>query len=86
MDWCYPISDECIFSGFIMPVREGILWIPYDEVNIEDGEILRLDCAELLESDSIERMMEDFRSYANNLLSTLEDMIEIAECCESEQV
>jgi len=30
--WRYPISQGDSAGGFLMPVREGILWIPYDEM------------------------------------------------------
>ena len=35
--WRYPISQGDSAGGFIMPVREGILWIPYDEMEKEAG-------------------------------------------------
>ena len=40
--WRYPISEGCAAGGFILPVREGILWLPYDEMEKEEGEILML--------------------------------------------
>ena len=50
--WRYPISEGNSAGGFITPVREGILWIPYDEMEREEGEILILDDACLLNADA----------------------------------
>jgi len=43
--WRYPISEGNSAGGFVTPVREGILWMPYDEMEREEGEILILDDA-----------------------------------------
>lgn len=69
--WRFPISEGESAGGFIMPVREGILWIPYDEMEKETGEILLLDDAELLTEDACEIMAEDYMSYAKELCDVL---------------
>ena len=65
--WRFPISEGESAGGFIMPVREGILWIPYDEMEKETGEILLLDDAELLTEDACE-IMADLRHPARRRL------------------
>ena len=71
--WLYPISEGCAAGGFILPVREGVLWIPYDEREKEEGEILLLDNAELLDSDTCKIMADDLRHYADGLCSMLRE-------------
>ena len=76
--WRYPISEGTAAGGFITPVREGILWIPYDEMDREEGEILLLDEACLLTEDACTAFEEDFRYYAAGLCSML---LEAAAIC-----
>lgn len=76
--WRYPISEGTAAGGFITPVREGILWIPYDEMEREEGEILLLDEACLLTEDVCTAFEEDFRYYAAGLCSML---LEAAAIC-----
>ena len=77
--WRFPISEGTAAGGFVMPVREGILWIPYDEMEREEGEILLLEDAHLLTSDDCSCMAEDFRCYAEELCSTLREAAAICE-------
>lgn len=83
--WRYPISEGCAPGGFILPVREGILWIPYDEMEKEEGEILLLDDAELLDSDACAVMADDLRRYADSLCSVLREAAVICEGLEQEE-
>ena len=71
--WLYPISEGYAAGGFILPVRDGILWVPYDEREKEEGESLLLDDAELLDSDTCKIMADDFRRYADGLCSMLRE-------------
>ena len=77
--WRYPISEGNSAGGFITPVREGILWIPYDEMEREEGEILILDDACLLNADACIAFEEDFRFYAAGLCSMLREAAAICE-------
>ena len=69
--WRYPISQGDSAGGFLMPVREGILWIPYDEMEKEAGEILRTSDAVLMDEAACRTYAEDFRAYADELCSAL---------------
>lgn len=69
--WRYPISQGDSAGGFLMPVREGILWIPYDEMEKEAGEILRTCDAVLMDEAACRAYAEDFRAYADELCSAL---------------
>lgn len=68
----YPISDGMSLGGYILPVQEGFLWLPYDEVSRSDGELLRLENARLLTNDECEIMLMDFRIYSEHLCAELE--------------
>lgn len=83
--WRYPISEGYAAGGFILPVREGILWVPYDEIEKEEGEILLLDDAELLDAGACEVMADDFRRYADGLCSMLREAAVICEGLEQEE-
>ena len=69
--WRYPISQGDSAGGFLMPVREGILWIPYDEMEKEAGEVLRTCDAVLLDEAACRTYAEDFRAYADELCNAL---------------
>ena len=75
--WRYPISQGDSAGGFIMPVREGILWIPYDEMEKEAGEILLTDNADLLTEDTCDMMADDFDRYADQLCDVLRQAAKI---------
>ena len=79
LDWRYTISEGSAAGGFILPVREGILWIPFDEMEIEEGEILLLDDAELLDVDACKIMEDSVRSYADALCAELREAAVICE-------
>lgn len=76
--WRYPISEGESAGGFILPVQEGILWIPYDEVTREDGELLLLSDAHLLSEDACHFLCEDYESYAEGLCSMLREAEQIS--------
>ena len=75
--WRYPVSQGEAAGGFIMPVCEGILWIPYDEMEKEAGEILLIDNADLLTEDACEKMADDFSRYADQLCDVLHQCAKI---------
>lgn len=77
--WRYPISQGTAAGGFVMPVREGILWIPYDEMEREEGEILMLQDACLLDADACSYMADDYQTYAEGLCSMLREAADICE-------
>lgn len=85
LDWLYPISEGYAAGGFILPIREGILWIPYNEIEKEEGEILLLDDAELLNSETCEIMADDFQRYADGLFSVLREAAVICEAARKEK-
>lgn len=65
--WRYPVSDGFNAGGVILPVEEGYLFLPYNEMDREDYEIYDLDRAYLLDQDAIGYLLDEFRSYADAL-------------------
>lgn len=79
LTWRYPISEGNAAGGFITPVQEGILWIPYDTIDKEDGELLELKDAHLLTNEECEYLLDDLRSYADGLCNMLAEAIQIVQ-------
>lgn len=77
LTWRYPISEGTSAGGFIIPVQEGILWIPYDAMDKEDGELLELQDSHLLTDEGCEYLLDDLRGYADGLCSMLAEAIRI---------
>ena len=69
----YPISESAHLGGFLTPVREGVLWLPYDEVHRSEGEQLLLKDARLLTEDDCEILRNDIKSCADALYAVLGD-------------
>lgn len=72
--WPYPISDGCHNGIFLVPVREGILSLPYDCVEREEYEIFLLEDASLCDSQFLKTLWEDWNSYSGELSQALENM------------
>lgn len=79
LDWRYPISQGENAGGFVIPVREGILWIPYDEIERDEGEILLLDRSYLLSADDCHILADDYKFYADGLCAMLHEAEAICE-------
>lgn len=82
--WHYPISEGESAGGFITPVQEGILWIPYDAMDREDGELLELKDAHLLSAEACGYLLEDLRSYVDGLCSVLREAAVICDAMKKE--
>jgi len=72
--WRYPISDGLHPGTFIVIVKEGFLSVPYDAVDLEDGELLILSDAVMFGADDFQFFIEDWRSYSEDLLNAMSDM------------
>lgn len=71
--WRYPLCDGNSLGGYIFPVKEGFLWIPYDEVESDRGELLVMEDAELLDVDGLKSLREDFAAYSADLCAALKE-------------
>jgi len=75
--WRYPISDGLHLGACIVVVREGFLNLPYDDVDDHYGELYELDDAKLHDGDSLQIFLDDFKLFADDLISALTGMIAI---------
>ena len=76
--WRYPISDGLYLASCIVVVREGFLNLPYDNVDKHDGELYELDGVKLHDEDSLQLFLDDFKFFADDLISALTGMLAIA--------
>ena len=75
--WHYPLCDGD-FAGFtIVVVKEGFLKLPYDYMDKEEREIFELESATLAEELHLENLIDNWKSYSDNLLKALGDMVNI---------
>ena len=72
--WKYPFSDNMYGGGVLIPVREGVLFLPYNSVYADSGARYRLGDAELLSSENIRLLQSECRAYMEGLLAALNDM------------
>jgi len=82
--WNYQHCSDCFPGFFIVPVQEGFLSVPYDSVDIDDFESLVADNVSLLDADDLQTLLGLYRSYAEDLMSAMEEMITIAKEEESQ--
>ena len=77
--WRYPLSHETAAGGFILPVREGILWIPYVNTGSFSGDVVLItDDAHILSESDCETMLREFSSYASQLCDVLQQSATIS--------
>lgn len=65
--WRYPLTDDVHEGAFIVPVKEGFLWIPYDEIDKEYYEILLPDEASLMDAECCDYLVKQLRDYTDDL-------------------
>jgi len=75
--WRYPISDGKHLGTHIIIVKEGFLSLPYDSVDRDDGELLELNDAAMFNADDIQFFIDDWRSFSDDLLGAMTDMLRI---------
>jgi hypothetical protein len=74
LTWRYPISDGSSAGAVIIPVQEGFLWLPYDEVDKELMELISIDEIEFLDHEGVAVLYRELKSYTDGLLDALDDM------------
>jgi len=75
--WRYPISDGLHLGTHILIVKEGFLSVPYESINRDDGELLELNAAATFDADDIQFFINDWRSFSDDLLRAMSDMLRI---------
>lgn len=78
--WRQHVGDDCFYGAVIVPVREGFLYLPYDEVRRDEWEIYILDIAELLTREMTEyllkltsRYMEPYQAVLRHITQVLRE-------------
>ena len=69
--WRYPLSDGWHTGAFIIPVQEGYLWLPYDEVDPDYFELVLPEAATMLDTECCERFKNELHTYADELCKVL---------------
>lgn len=70
----YPFSLGMHDGILFLPVQEGFLALPYDEVDSESYEQFVLENAELLTADIVAVLEQELRAYTDELFDALSDM------------
>jgi len=76
--WNYQNCADYYPGCFLVPVQEGILSVPYNEVDADEFEIIITDSIELLSAEELRDRLDRYRSYAEGLMNAMEEMIVIA--------
>lgn len=71
--WHYPISDSVSAGGVIIPVREGFIWIPYDDMSKAEGEIYNPIGVRVLNVEELMCLADEFKDYADRLHAFLHE-------------
>ena len=82
--WNYQHCSDFFPGFFIVPVQEGFLSLPYDSVQSDDFEVIVTDSAELLSAEDLHTLLGLYRSYAEELMGAMEEMIAIVKEEESQ--
>lgn len=72
--WPYPISDGKHLGTFLVPVREGILSLPYDDADKVDYELFCLDDACMCDAESLDIFLTDWKSFSDELQVAIAEM------------
>lgn len=83
--WCYPISDGNHMGTYLVPVREGVLSLPYDQIDPEDFEILCLEDAGLCSGKALSYYLTDWHTYSENLCRALHSLSQMADAIERKE-
>ena len=72
--WCYPITDELHLGTFLLLVKEGVLSLPFNEVDSVDYELFCLEDACLCDAASINLLIADWYRFDSDLRHAMEGM------------
>lgn len=75
--WRYPISVGIDSGAYLVPVKEGILLIPYENTCQNHGDLLLLDDAYLSYADGLKYMAQELQTYAREFQLDMEKVIEL---------
>ena len=75
--WHYQLCSTDYTGVHILPVQEGFLCIPYGHVDVDDHELFDIENTYMLDAETAEVMLDEWKTYANGLAGAMEDMIRI---------
>jgi len=81
--WRYPITDGFNAGIFLVPVQEGFLSIPFNEMTIDDYEILDLEEARLMTAEELQFLFENWIDFSAGLTIVLREMLRAEKKCET---
>ena len=85
--WNYPISDGKHLGTFLMLVKEGILSLPYDEVDKDEYELICLEEAGLFATaEEMEIFIQDWLSFDSDLRQAMSAMKRYLETSKNAEV
>ena len=67
--WRYPLNDGGYEGGSIVPVQEGWLYLPCEEIDREDYDQFALKEATLLDAETCKRFAQELESYCRALVA-----------------
>ena len=72
--WHYPTTDELHLGTFLLLVKEGVLSLPFNEVDSVDYELFCLEDACLCDAASINLLIADWYCFDADLRHAMEGM------------
>ena len=69
--WQYPFCDGYYLGGYIATVKEGYLFLPYNEVDVHTAEIFSLQDARILSPADCRLMAETVHEYISRIAPVL---------------
>ena len=77
LTWHYSLCTVDHTGIHILPVREGFLCIPYGYVDVEDHELFDMDRIFMLDAETAEVLLDEWKTYSEGLIGAMTDMIRI---------
>lgn len=84
--WSYPISDGKHQGTFLVMVQEGVLSLPYDDIDKESYEIFCLEDARMCKLDDLDIFLSDWKRFSDDLQSSISQMMEYLRLQELQEV
>lgn len=72
--WHYPHSDDKHNGLYFVMCSDGVLCLPYDQMDTEYFEYFELEDARLLEPESIEYFIKDWVRFSADLVNAMKAM------------
>lgn len=69
--WHYPISDTVHLGAYVVLVKEGVLYVPYDDADKVSCELFCLDDIKLLDSNDVFDIERNFEDNARRFLDNI---------------